>query len=573
MSSKLAKIVADFRTTLATEIAIGGTDATLQSYLDDDGVALPTGTYFFALDGDGSAKEHIVCTLTAGVLSAIKSVSRQGVQTVGVARKHRIGASVVITDFAHIMYMNDLLSGTTDLNAAVPLKYDADPTLTLDAQLATVKFVNDTAIAGGAIGSHTTPGIYLKATTTETIAGTDTNGTYTYVIPVGLTKATTAGAADSGKIPLLNTSGVLASAFVDYVRTWTNIQTFSASTLQITSDASSGNDPVRKTYLDTRLSTAQDAQPYGDGSDGAITFDGSTTYAAFASLSGGVYTLTRNVYATTIVLSGTAIVDCANAEVYATVSITRTGTAKFRNNGNAGTAGASGGAGAAAKAGITLPGQVASGGGASGSNNNAQGGTGTAGTAVTFGIVGAGAGGGAGGAGSGGGPGPGGGAGAAPATKRLPRTVSLATLFFDYITGTLQLIQTSSGSGGGGGGWGTGTSGSTGGTGGGGGGPAGIVKVSALTITDSGTGTMFEAIGGVGGAGSIAAGTSIASGGGGGGGGNGGVIIRIYHNLTGTAATNVTAGAGGVGGAGVVGGGTGVTGSTGTAGAVYNIIV
>lgn len=312
-----------------------------------------------------------------------------------------------------------------------------------------------------------------------------------------------------------------------------------------------------------------DKQPYGDGSDGAITFDGSTAYAALSSLGGGVYTLTRNVYGTTILLSGTAIVDCANAEVYATISISRTGTAKFRNNGNA----ASSGTGAVAKAGITLPGQVAGGNGGGGSNNNSQGGAGNGGTAVTFGLVGIGAGGGAGGPGSGGGPGAGGGGGAAPATKRLPRTLELATWFFDYITGSLQLIQTSSGSGGGGGGWGSGTSGSTGGSGGGGGGPAGIVKVSAPTITDAGTGTMFEAIGGAGGNGTAASGSSAASGGGGGGGGNGGIILRIYHTRTGTATTAVTGGAAGTGGAGAAGGNAGVAGTAGTAGTVYDIVV
>lgn len=569
MSTKLATIVADFRTTLATEIAVGGEGATLQSFVDDDGVTLPNGPYLFTLDGDAPAKEHIFCTLTAGVLSAIKSVSRQGVQTVGVARKHRIGASVVITDFAHLMYINNLLTGADSLNASTPLKYDANPTLTLDAQLATVKFVNDTAIAGGAIGSHSTPGIYLKATTVETIAGTDTNGTYTYVIPVGLTKATTVGAADSGKLPILNPSGLLATEFIDYVRTWVNIQSFTANNLQITTDADSANDPVRLSFLQSQLSGNVDKQPYGNGADGAVTFDGSTTYAAFSSLVGGVYTLTRDVYATTIVLSGTAIVDEANAEAFASVSITRTGTAKFRNNGNA----ASSGTGGVTKAGITLPGQVAGGNGGNGTNNNSQGGAGSGGTAVTFAIVGASSGGGAGGPGSGGGPGAGGGGGAAPLTKKLPRTVDLATRFFDYVTGSLALIQTSSGAGGGGGGWGTGTSGSTGGSGGGGGAPAGIVKVSAPVITDSGTGTMFEAIGGAGAAGSAASGGSTASGGGGGGGGNGGVIIRVYHTLTGTATTDVSGGAGGAGGAGAAGGNAGVAGTAGTAGAVYDIVV
>lgn len=249
MSTKLAKMVADFRTSLATEIAVGGTGATLQSYVDSDGVTVPDGTYYLSLDIENSKKEHVFATMASGVLSSIYTVSRQGVRTSGVLRKHRIGASVVMTDFAHIMFMNDLLRGITALDATAPLQYDAVPTLTLDAQLATVKFVNDTAIAGAAVGSNGTPGIFLKATTVETIAGTDTDGTYTYVIPVGLTKATTAGAGDSGKIPLLDTAGLLASAFIDYARTWATVQSFTANNLQITTDADSANDAVRYSQI------------------------------------------------------------------------------------------------------------------------------------------------------------------------------------------------------------------------------------------------------------------------------------------------------------------------------------
>ena len=60
MATLLGKIVADFRTTLATEIAVSGTSATLQSATDSDGVALPAGTYYLTLDKEGSQKEHIV---------------------------------------------------------------------------------------------------------------------------------------------------------------------------------------------------------------------------------------------------------------------------------------------------------------------------------------------------------------------------------------------------------------------------------------------------------------------------------------------------------------------------------
>src|SRR5690242_7845813 len=100
MSTKLGTIVADFTTSLASAMAIGATTGSLQSATDDDGNALPSGRYFFAIDGDNSSKEHISCTLSGTSLTNIKSLSRQGVETSGVLRAHRVGSLVTLTDFA-----------------------------------------------------------------------------------------------------------------------------------------------------------------------------------------------------------------------------------------------------------------------------------------------------------------------------------------------------------------------------------------------------------------------------------------------------------------------------------------
>jgi hypothetical protein len=148
MATKLAKIVADFRTSLATKLSVGGTSATLQSATDDDGVALPSGKYYFILDGESTQKEYILCDLAGTALTNIKSVSRQGVQTNGAAREHRIGSSAMITDFGHIKYMNDLLDGTTMLNASTPLEYDATATIANNNQLATKAYADALTFAG-----------------------------------------------------------------------------------------------------------------------------------------------------------------------------------------------------------------------------------------------------------------------------------------------------------------------------------------------------------------------------------------------------------------------------------------
>lgn len=159
MATKLGVILADFTTSLATALTVGATTATLQSAIDDDGNALPSGRYFFALDGDNSNKEHISCVLSGTSLTSINSLSRQGVEASGVLRAHRIGCTVTLTDFAHIKFINDLLLGATPLDATAPLEYDGTASITDPKQLATKAYADALAIAGAPDASTVTKGI------------------------------------------------------------------------------------------------------------------------------------------------------------------------------------------------------------------------------------------------------------------------------------------------------------------------------------------------------------------------------------------------------------------------------
>jgi hypothetical protein len=518
MSTKLAKILADFRTSLATELPVAGTSATLQSATDDDGVALPAGAYLFTIDGRNSQKEYIACTLSGTTISNVFSVSRQGVQTSGAVRKHRIGASVVITDWAQLKYMSDLLEGATGFNASVPLSYDGNPTFTLDGHIISKKYADDLAIAGAPVGTHLVPGIFLKATTVETIAGTDTNGTYTYVIPVGLTKATTAGAADQGKVPLLDASGVLDQTFINSPRTWTQVQTLSADNLQVTSDPDSDNDVVRRSFVVNGFSTV--SPNVGDGSDGAVTISAPTT-------------LTRDMYYTTLVVDSGITLSAGNFRIFASTSITNNGTISVIG-GNA--SGATGGTAVAAGSftGGSNGGDGAVNNGNAGATINSylggQGGTG--GSVPTRG------------AGAGGG-------GAAAAVVK-PRTAPIAILAIEPGS-TIRLF--SGGAGGGGGGGDTATL-----AGGGGGAGGGNIFLASPIITNSVTGVISVA-GGNGGNGQ-----SIGFGAGGGGGGGGGSVITISKTYTNLGSVVLTGGTGGAPGSG-----GGSAGANGSAGNLYQI--
>jgi hypothetical protein len=171
VATKTGKIIADFSTSLATAMAIGATSVSLQSATDDDGNALPAGRYFFAIDGDNSQKEHISCTLSGTSLTAINSLSRQGVETSGVIRAHRVGATVTLTDWAHLKFINDLVDGTTTLDASAPLGYDGTASITTSNQLATKAYVDAVAIAGGANASSTVKGI--SKLTLDPVSGTN----------------------------------------------------------------------------------------------------------------------------------------------------------------------------------------------------------------------------------------------------------------------------------------------------------------------------------------------------------------------------------------------------------------
>lgn len=160
MAYTLVKTVPDFQTTLASKVSVGATTATLTTATDDDGVALASGTYAFTIDRKNSNKEYIECTLNGTSLTNIKTIARgTGQSTAGFAKSHRKGAEVIISDFAIIKRLTDLLDGTTNLDSTNPLEYDGTPSLTTPNQIATKDYVDSVAIAGGADASTTIKGI------------------------------------------------------------------------------------------------------------------------------------------------------------------------------------------------------------------------------------------------------------------------------------------------------------------------------------------------------------------------------------------------------------------------------
>lgn len=155
MSSELGIIIADFDTQNSTKVVAGDTTLTIQSVTDDDGNAIPSGMYVLSVDGDNSQKEYFIGTLdnTTGIITAIKSISRQGTISTGFVRTHKVGAEVKLTDFSNLYFITQILRGLLTLDGSSPLSYDTHPSFSSDTQLVDKKFVADTIV--GLVGTAT----------------------------------------------------------------------------------------------------------------------------------------------------------------------------------------------------------------------------------------------------------------------------------------------------------------------------------------------------------------------------------------------------------------------------------
>ena len=148
MSSKLTKVVANFETSLATKLASGAIAGALTSIVDKNGASLPTAKYCMIVDRGTGDEEHLLFDLTGNAMANVISVSRQGVQTVGVQNLngHRAGAKCYLTDFVNLKIIVDILNGADTFDATNPLSYDADPSFIDSKQLISKGYV-DTKVA------------------------------------------------------------------------------------------------------------------------------------------------------------------------------------------------------------------------------------------------------------------------------------------------------------------------------------------------------------------------------------------------------------------------------------------
>jgi hypothetical protein len=276
---------------------------------------------------------------------------------------------------------------------------------------------------------------------------------------------------------------------------------------------------------------------FGTGTDGAVAMNGTNTFASFSSLSGGTYTLTRDVQSTGITISAGVTVASANYRMFARGTISNSGNISVNGNNASGAA-----------AGAVQTSASYGGGRAGGAGGTGVSGAGAAGATANIGVTA-----GAGGTGNAGGAGGGGvvimGGGAAVSNFLQAPAVAL-TGIGAWLDSSFVLAF---GPGGGGGG-----SDSSSNAGGGGGGGAGIIGMFAWAITNAGT---ITANGGNGG--------NAAAGNAGGGGGGSGGLIAGYTLSSWTNTGTMSASGGSLG----TGAGTGANGHAGGSSSVLNVVL
>jgi hypothetical protein len=313
----------------------------------------------------------------------------------------------------------------------------------------------------------------------------------------------------------------------------------------------------------------------GDGSDGVGVADGSTALAG-ATLSGGNYTLTREVYYTNLTISNGVTVYPAGMRIFCTGTLAVNG--KISRNGNSGTYNSNqdegindgnhgqAGVGGAALADGYLKGSLAGPNGATGTSKvPGTAGTNGSNTSNSIGTNGV--------AGGKGGNSSSYSGGAASTGGTATQSITKLSANWNYqsmldVSTTGSTIKYDNSASAGSGGSGSEISGARLSAGGGGAGSAGgIIAIYAKEIIIGATG-VIEANGGNGGAGGNAVVGGNGGGGGGGGGGNGGQIILAYTSLTNNGSITVTGGTGGSAGSNdwIAGGAT--AGTNGTAGTI-----
>ena len=172
-----------YESTITETADAGATSLGVDSTVTDLGKDLDGLTLSFLLDKGKTTQEYVQATVDTAN-SQITSISYLDNETgevsgAGTQYGHRVGQSTIeIADFPYITHNTRALGGLKQLDSTSPMEYDGNPTFTPGSnEVPSVKYIDDTAIAGAPDATETTKGLVEIATSAELAAGTDTGAT------------------------------------------------------------------------------------------------------------------------------------------------------------------------------------------------------------------------------------------------------------------------------------------------------------------------------------------------------------------------------------------------------------
>jgi hypothetical protein len=289
---------ARFTANLSTDLTTTGTSMTLSSGTDFAGVTL-SGYICYTVDEANASYEYMCGTTegtsVTGLTRGIDAVT--GTTTVtALKKKHRIGATVKITDHPSLTILARIMNGIDTLPNII--SYVTQPTFISGTQLVDKTYVDGGILAGAATSTESTIGIVRLATALQTASSTATTANTPYVIQAQNATSTYNSATAPLKVVVTQNDGKIDSNFIRQSDNfaWTGGNSFTGA-----------NTFSGKTTFATTTTTTQIGKNFGgDGSDGAL-----------------------------VITSGTTTVDCLYDNVctknYTSISITGTGALAFSN--------------------------------------------------------------------------------------------------------------------------------------------------------------------------------------------------------------------------------------------------
>jgi len=118
----VVKVIANFETTISSEISATDTSISLTDPTDKQGTTIPNGVYGFTLEEGTTREEHIIGTISSGnITGALRGISDVDGTTeeTDLKFKHRRGASIKITNFPALQKIIRILEGTDYTGASI----------------------------------------------------------------------------------------------------------------------------------------------------------------------------------------------------------------------------------------------------------------------------------------------------------------------------------------------------------------------------------------------------------------------------------------------------------------------